>query len=140
MRDDVALMASLGLQAYRFSIAWPRVQPEGRGRFSASGIDFYRQLVEELLAAGIKPFVTLYHWDLPQPLEDAGGSPARETASRFAAYAFGMGSALGPDVAHRGTVNEPWCAAMLGYSAGVHAPGRVEPGADRKSTRLNSSH
>src|SRR3546814_14216765 len=67
MRDDVALMASLGLQAYRFSIAWPRVQPEGRGRFSASGIDFYRQLVEELLAAGIKPFVTLYHWDLPQP-------------------------------------------------------------------------
>src|SRR3546814_9769153 len=104
MRDDVALMASLGLQAYRFSIAWPRVQPEGRGRFSASGIDFYRQLVEELLAAGIKPFVTLYHWDLPQALEDAGGWPARDTASRFADYAFEMGSA------------------------------------DRKSTRLNSSH
>src|SRR3546814_820645 len=127
--DDVALMASLGLQAYRFSIAGPRVQPGGRGRFSASGIDFYRQLVEELLAAGIKPFVTLYHWDLPQALEDAGGWPARDTASRFADYAFEMGSALGPDVAHWGTVNEPWCASMLGYSAGVHAPGRIHPGA-----------
>src|SRR3546814_15289136 len=122
MRDDVALMASLGLQAYRFSIAWPRVQPEGRGRFSASGIDFYRQLVEELLAAGIKPFVTLYHWDLPQALEDAGGWPARDTASRFVGYAFEMGSAPGPDVAHWGTVNEPCCASMLGYSHGVRAP------------------
>src|SRR3546814_11875499 len=80
MRDDVALMASLGLQAYRFSIAWPRVQPEGRGRFSASGIDFYRQLVEELLAAGIQPFVTLYHWDLPPEI---GRASFRERVCQY---------------------------------------------------------
>jgi beta-glucosidase len=129
MRDDVVLMASLGIQAYRFSIAWPRVQPAGRGRTSQPGIDFYRSLVEELLSAGIDPVVTLYHWDLPQPLEDAGGWPARDTAARFADYAFEMGAALGEHVRHWGTVNEPWCASMLGYSAGVHAPGRTNPGA-----------
>lgn len=129
MPDDVALMAELGLQAYRFSIAWPRVQPDGRGRVSASGLDFYRDLVERLLAVGIEPLVTLYHWDLPQALEEAGGWPARDTAKRFADYAHVVGEALGQHVRQWGTVNEPWCASMLGYAAGLHAPGRIEPGA-----------
>ena len=129
MPDDVALMAELGLQAYRFSVAWPRVQPDGRGRISASGLDFYRDLVERLHAVGIEPLVTLYHWDLPQALEDAGGWPARDTAKRFSDYAHVVGEALGATVRHWGTVNEPWCASMLGYSAGVHAPGRVHAGA-----------
>ena len=128
-RSDVALMADLGLQAYRFSISWPRVQPDGKGRTSADGLGFYLELVEALLARGIEPIVTLYHWDLPQALEDDGGWPNRDTASRFADYAFAVAEALGPDVRRWGTLNEPWCAAMLGYSAGVHAPGRTEPGA-----------
>jgi beta-glucosidase len=129
MRDDVALMADLGLPAYRFSVAWPRVQPLGHGPISQAGLDFYRELVEHLLAAGIEPVLTLYHWDLPQPLEDAGGWPARDTAARFADYAHVVGEALGGLVRRWGTINEPWCSAMLGYAAGVHAPGRVEPGA-----------
>jgi beta-glucosidase len=127
--DDVALMAGVGLRAYRFSIAWPRVQPSGSGQFSQSGLDFYRALVDELLAAGIEPAVTLYHWDLPQALEDAGGWPRRDTAGRFADYAAGVASALGDRVGRWSTVNEPWCASMLGYASGVHAPGRVAPGA-----------
>jgi beta-glucosidase len=129
MADDVALLAELGLPAYRFSIAWPRVQPDGRGAPSASGLDFYRSLVDELLAHDIEPFVTLYHWDLPQALEDAGGWPERDTAGRFADYADIVGRALGDRVRHWTTVNEPWCAAMLGYAAGAHAPGRRDPGA-----------
>ena len=129
MAGDVALMARLGLPAYRFSVAWPRVQPDGRGPVSAAGLDFYRALVDELLGHGIEPVLTLYHWDLPQALEDAGGWPARDTAYRFADYAAVVADALGDRVRHWGTVNEPWCAAMLGYAAGVHAPGRTEPGA-----------
>jgi beta-glucosidase len=128
-RDDVALMASLELPAYRFSVAWPRVQPTGRGRVSPSGLGWYRELVEALLEAGIEPVVTLYHWDLPQALEDAGGWPSRDTAARFADYAYAVGEELGSLVRRWGTINEPWCASMLGYAAGVHAPGRVEPSA-----------
>ena len=128
-REDVALMIDLDLPAYRFSVAWPRVQPLGHGPVSRPGLDFYRGLVEELLAGGIEPVLTLYHWDLPQPLEDAGGWPARDTAARFADYAHIVGEALGGVVRRWGTVNEPWCSAMLGYAAGVHAPGRIEPGA-----------
>ena len=129
MADDVALMARLGLPAYRFSIAWPRVQPGGRGAPSRSGLDFYRALVDELLAQGIEPVATLYHWDLPQALEDRGGWPARDTAAHFADYADAVGRALGDRVRRWSTVNEPWCAAMLGHGAGVHAPGRTEPAA-----------
>ncbi|HEX6424873.1 MAG TPA: GH1 family beta-glucosidase [Acidimicrobiales bacterium] len=129
MVDDVALMAQLGLRTYRFSVAWPRVQPEGRGGASAPGLDFYRALVDELLAHDIQPVVTLYHWDLPQALEDDGGWPRRDTALRFADYADMVGRALGDRVDRWSTVNEPWCAAMLGYAAGVHAPGRTDPGA-----------
>jgi len=129
MADDVALLADLGLPAYRFSIAWPRVQPDGRGAPSARGLDFYRALVDELLAHDIEPFVTLYHWDLPQALEDAGGWPERDTAGCFADFADIVGRALGDRVHHWTTVNEPWCAAMLGYGAGTHAPGRGDPAA-----------
>ncbi|WP_051712308.1 GH1 family beta-glucosidase [Spirillospora albida] len=125
--DDIALMADLGLTAYRFSISWPRVQPAGAGRANEEGLDFYRRLVDALLAAGIEPWPTLYHWDLPQPLEDAGGWPERETAHRFADYADLVHAALGDRVRNWTTVNEPWCAAFLGYASGEHAPGRIDP-------------
>lgn len=127
--DDVALLADLGIGAYRFSVAWPRVQPDGRGPISTEGIDFYGALVDALLDAGVEPVVTLYHWDLPQALEDAGGWPDRDTAERFGDYAAVVGAALGDRVRHWGTVNEPWCSSMLGYAAGVHAPGRCDPAA-----------
>ncbi|WP_390891425.1 GH1 family beta-glucosidase [Dactylosporangium roseum] len=123
-REDVALMADLGLQSYRFSIAWPRVQPGGSGPTRQQGLDFYRRLVDELLERDILPWVTLYHWDLPQELEDAGGWPARDTAARFAEYAALVHGALGDRVRHWSTFNEPWCSAFLGYASGVHAPGR----------------
>jgi beta-glucosidase len=128
-RDDVALMADLGLRSYRFSLAWPRVQPGGRGPANQRGLDFYRRLVDELLAAGIEPWVTLYHWDLPDELEQAGGWPARDTAERFAEYAGLAHDALGDRVRFWTTLNEPWCSAFLGYSAGEHAPGRHDPAA-----------
>jgi beta-glucosidase len=122
-RDDVALMRELGLTAYRFSIAWPRVQPDGAGASNSRGLDFYSELVDALLDAGIEPFVTLYHWDLPQALQDAGGWPARATAERFAEYAAIVFDALGDRVRYWATLNEPWCSAFLGYGSGVHAPG-----------------
>ncbi|WP_019631335.1 GH1 family beta-glucosidase [Actinomadura atramentaria] len=128
-REDVALMRDLGLHAYRFSVSWPRVQPTGSGKPNAAGLDFYRRLADELLAAGIEPWPTLYHWDLPSPLEDAGGWPERDTALRFAEYAAAVHDALGDRVRHWTTVNEPWCAAFLGYASGEHAPGRREPAA-----------
>ncbi|WP_112243615.1 GH1 family beta-glucosidase [Kribbella monticola] len=128
-REDVALMSDLGLQAYRFSIAWPRVQPTGRGALNQAGVDFYSRLIDELLAAGIEPWPTLYHWDLPQPLEDAGGWPERDTAERFADYAGAISAVLGDRVRQWTTLNEPWCSAFLGYGSGVHAPGRQDPAA-----------
>jgi beta-glucosidase len=118
--DDVRLMAELGLTAYRFSISWPRVR-------SRAGLDFYDRLVDELLAAGIQPTATLYHWDLPQRLEDAGGWPNRDTVDRFAEYASVVAGRLGDRVAMWNTLNEPWCSAFLGYGAGAHAPGRNSP-------------
>ncbi|MEU7998997.1 GH1 family beta-glucosidase [Micromonospora sp. NPDC049060] len=127
--SDVALMAELGLKSYRFSVSWPRVQPGGTGPANAEGLDFYRRLVDELLGHGIEPWLTLYHWDLPQPLEDVGGWPARDTAARFADYATLVADALGDRVRYWTTLNEPWCSAFLGYGSGVHAPGRSD-GAD----------
>ncbi|MFB9238019.1 GH1 family beta-glucosidase [Plantactinospora siamensis] len=124
--DDVRLMAELGLTAYRFSIAWPRVQPGGRGPANQAGLDFYRRLVDDLLEHGIEPWATLYHWDLPQELEDAGGWPERDTAERFAEYAALTHDALGDRVRNWTTLNEPWCSAFLGYGSGVHAPGRSD--------------
>ncbi|MFJ9542712.1 GH1 family beta-glucosidase [Streptomyces sp. NPDC101225] len=126
-REDVALLAELGLGAYRFSLAWPRIQPTGRGPAVQKGLDFYRRLVDDLLAKGITPVATLYHWDLPQELEDAGGWPERVTAERFAEYAAIAADALGDRVRIWTTLNEPWCSAFLGYGSGVHAPGRTDP-------------
>lgn len=128
-RDDIALMRDLGITAYRFSIAWPRIQPTGSGPVNERGLDFYKDLVDALLEAGIEPWPTLYHWDLPQPLEDAGGWPLRDTASRFAEYASLVAAGLGDRVPRWFTVNEPWCSAFLGYASGDHAPGRREPAA-----------
>jgi beta-glucosidase len=120
---DLDLLAGLGVDAYRFSIAWPRVQPTGSGAVEARGLDHYEQVVDGLLARGLQAHVTLYHWDLPQPLEDAGGWPARDTAARFAEYAAAVHARLGDRVARWATVNEPWVSAFLGYASGVHAPG-----------------
>jgi beta-glucosidase len=125
---DLDLMAELGVRAYRFSIAWPRVQPDGKGAFNEKGLDFYRRLLEGLAARDIEPMVTLYHWDLPQALDDDGGWLARGTASRFAVYAAGVVEELG-DLARRWiTLNEPWCSAFLGYYEGRFAPGHRDYG------------
>jgi beta-glucosidase len=126
MPQDVALLAELGLDTYRFSTSWARVRPDG-GPPNRKGLDFYSRLVDELLAKGIKPWLTLYHWDLPQALEDQGGWTSRDTAYRFADYAQTVHDALGDRVPTWTTLNEPYCAALLGYAGGQHAPGRTEP-------------
>ncbi|MCX4711892.1 GH1 family beta-glucosidase [Streptomyces griseus] len=128
MPEDVELIAGLGVDTYRFSLAWPRIQPGGRGPANEKGLDFYKRLVDELQGRGVTPWITLYHWDLPQELEDAGGWPARDTALRFAEYAALAHEALGDRVEHWTTLNEPWCSAMLGYAYGLHAPGRRDLG------------
>lgn len=120
--DDVALMKSMGLQTYRFSTSWSRVRPDG-GALNAQGVDFYERLVDELLDAGILPWLTLYHWDLPQALQDKGGWAHRDTADRFTEYALDMHDALGDRVNVWTTLNEPWCSSFLSYTAGLHAPG-----------------
>ncbi len=125
-REDVALMRELGLKTYRFSIAWPRLFPTGSGPLNQKGVGFYSRLVDELLAADILPVPTLYHWDLPQALEDAGGWPNRDTAHRFAEYAGAAFETLGDRIQNWLTLNEPWCAAYLGYYNGHHAPGRTD--------------
>ena len=122
-REDVALMADLGLASYRFSVSWPRVIPGGKGPTNAKGLDFYSRLVDELLGAGVAPTLTLYHWDLPAELDDAGGWTNRDTAYRFAEYAAVVAEALGDRVPTWTTLNEPWCSAFLGYADGEHAPG-----------------
>jgi beta-glucosidase len=128
-RDDVALMKELGLQTYRFSTSWSRVRPDG-GAVNPRGLDFYRRLVDELLDAGILPWLTLYHWDLPQALQEKGGWANRDTADLFTEYALTMHDALGDRVNVWTTLNEPWCASFLSYTAGLHAPGHysVEEG------------
>ena len=126
-REDVALMAQLGLSAYRFSIAWPRIQPDGRGRADRRGLDFYAGLADELRHNGITPVATLYHWDLPQALQDRGGWGQRDTARRFAEYAALTAEALGDRVDVWTTLNEPWCSAFLGHASGEHAPGDTDP-------------
>ena len=141
LESDLDLMASLGLEAYRFSIAWPRIQPLGSGEPNQAGLDFYGRLVDGLLARGIRPIATLYHWDLPQALEDEGGWTNRETAYRFAEYATIVGTALGDRVATWTTLNEPWCSAYLGYGSGAHAPGRADPLAALQAVHhLNLAH
>lgn len=141
VEDDLALLVELGVTSYRFSIAWPRVQPTGSGAVNPAGLDHYARLVDRLLELGIRPLPTLYHWDLPQPLEDAGGWPVRDTALRFADYSGLVADRLADRVQVWATHNEPWCTAFLGYAAGVFAPGRREPDAAyRAAHHLLLSH
>jgi beta-glucosidase len=126
-REDVALMAELGLRAYRFSVAWPRIVPDGDGAIEARGLAFYRRLVDALRAEGIEPVVTLYHWDLPQALQDRGGWVNRSTVEAFTRYARVVHDELGDAVGIWTTMNEPWCSAFLGYGSGDHAPGLTDP-------------
>ncbi|MGE0139730.1 MAG: GH1 family beta-glucosidase [Ilumatobacteraceae bacterium] len=123
-RDDIGMMSALGLTGYRFSVAWPRVMPDGRGRVNSRGLDFYERLVDALLDAGITPYPTLYHWDLPQALEDRGGWTARSTAVAFAEYTEAVVDRLGDRVQDWMTINEPYVVANHGYLTGEHAPGR----------------
>jgi len=125
--QDVDVIASLGVDAYRFSIAWPRVQPDGKGAWNEKGLAFYDKLVDRLLAKGLKPHATLYHWDLPQALQEQGGWGSRDTTDRFAEYADVMGRRLGDRVATICTHNEPWCTAYLGNHTGQFAPGFQDP-------------
>jgi beta-glucosidase len=139
--QDLDLLSELGVGAYRFSVAWPRIQPTGSGAAVQAGLDFYSRLVDGLLERGIAPVATMYHWDLPQTLEDAGGWTARDTALRFGDYAEHLVGALGDRVSQWTTLNEPWCAAYLGYASGVHAPGRQEPAAALAAVHhLNLAH
>jgi beta-glucosidase len=126
-RDDIELMDDLGLGAYRFSISWPRIQPTGSGRVNQKGIDHYRKICDALAAKNIRPAITLYHWDLPYALQDAGGWPLRDTASRFADYATVMFDAFKDLDADWFTINEPKTTAFQGYRDGVHAPGIQDP-------------
>ena len=135
-RDDVQMMADLGLQAYRFSIAWPRILPTGRETAPLeAGLDFYDRLVDALLAKQITPWATLYHWDLPQALEDRGGWRSRETVEAFVRYAGVVADRLGDRVKHWITINEPWCVAVLGHESGEHAPGLTD-----RAEMLSAAH
>ena len=125
-REDVALMAQLGLADYRFSVSWTRILPADGGPVNAAGLDFYSRLTDELLQQGIRPLVTLYHWDLPQYLQDRGGWLDRDTATRFAEFAVVVAERLGDRVPAFTTLNEPWCSAFLGYASGEHAPGQTD--------------
>lgn len=125
-REDVELMDDLGLQSYRFSVAWPRVMPDGV-TLNPAGLDFYSRLVDSLLERDIVPWLTLYHWDLPQTLQDAGGWPARDTALRFVDYSAAVHDALGDRVSYWTTLNEPICSSFFGYGDGHHAPGHKNP-------------
>jgi beta-glucosidase len=140
-RDDVGIMAGLGLNAYRFSVSWPRVIPGGIGPPNHKGLDFYSRLVDALLERKIRPFVTLYHWDLPQAMEDRGGWGARETAAAFGEYAALMGRTLGDRVKDWITLNEPLATTTAGYIFGIHAPGKRDPAlAFQVSHHLNLAH
>jgi beta-glucosidase len=134
--DDLALLRAMSCTSYRFSIAWPRIQPQGHGRPLPAGLDHYRRMVESLLAAGIRPLPTLFHWDLPQALEDAGGWPARDTASRFADYAGHVVAALGDLVQDWVLLNEPSVFTTMGYWVGIHAPGVRDPEAFLRATHV----
>ena len=139
--EDVDLVASYGLNAYRFSVAWPRIQPEGRGTPNQKGIDFYRRLCERLVEHGIRPAATLYHWDLPQALQDRGGWQSRDIVERFAEYAAIVYDALGDGVAWWITHNEPWVFAAVGHRMGIHAPGLHDAEAElRVAHHLLLSH
>lgn len=128
-REDIELMRWLGVSAYRFSTSWSRIMPGGDGNPNTAGLDFYDRLVDALLAAGIEPFVTLNHWDMPAELMDDGGWASRDTVGAFVEYAEAVTARLGDRVSHWATHNEPWCIATLGYEEGCHAPGGTDPAA-----------
>jgi beta-glucosidase len=139
--QDIVLMKSLNIQSYRFSITWPRILPQGRGQVNQAGLDFYSRLVDGLLEAGITPFVTLYHWDLPQALQDEGGWPVRSTAEAFVEYSEVVSRHLGDRVKHWITHNEPWCISFLSHQIGEHAPGWQDwPAAIRTAHHVLLSH
>ena len=139
--QDLELIRSLEVDAYRFSVAWPRVQATGAGPWNAQGLDFYDRLVDRLLSRGLQPHLTLYHWDLPQALQETGGWANRDTAFRFATYAEAVARRLGDRVASIATHNEPWCTAVLGHQTGQFAPGfRDEAMAVQVSHHLLLSH
>ncbi len=139
--EDIELMAKLGVNAYRFSLAWPRIIPDGRGKVNEAALDYYRRLIDALLEAGIEAYITLYHWDLPQILEERGGWASRDTAFAFAEYARVCFDAFSPKVRRWVTLNEPFCTAHNGYLYGVHAPGRNDPeAAIRAIHHLNLAH
>jgi beta-glucosidase len=133
-KDDIALLKQLNLKTYRFSIAWPRIQPTGTGPANSRGLDYYKRVTDALLEAGIRPFPTLYHWDLPQTLEDAGGWPNRDTANRFADYVSIVARALGDRIGQWAVFNEPKTFTAVGYWNGTHAPGRKDWPAFLKAT------
>lgn len=138
--EDVKLMAELGIRHYRFSVSWPRIHP-AEGQTSREGLAFYRSLLDELKRHGIEPLVTIYHWDLPQWIEDEGGWANRRTVERFERFADVLFREFGADVPKWITINEPWCAAMLGYGTGEHAPGKTDWGeAIRASHHLLLAH
>jgi beta-glucosidase len=139
--DDVAAMAEIGLTAYRFSFAWPRIIPTGTGEVNTEGFAFYHRLLDELEKHGIEPIATLYHWDLPQALEDKGGWPVRETAEAFVEYARVMATEFKDRIRFWSTFNEPWCTSFLGYGSGAHAPGRSDHADSLAATHhLNLAH
>src|SRR4029450_2549183 len=125
--EDVELMAGLAVAGYRFSLAWPRLQPDGRGALNDAGVDFYSRLVDALLAKGIRPWGTLYHWDLPQALQDEGGWPERAPAERFPEYAPAVYERLHDRVRHWTTLNEPWVSGFIGPAPRRHAPRLEDP-------------
>ena len=132
--EDLDLMAEIGLKAYRFSVAWPRIQPDGSGPANEKGLDFYRRLVDGLRQRSIEPMLTLYHWDLPQALQERGGWTSRETSERFAEYGGIVYEALSDSVAYWITLNEPWVSAWMGHAYGTHAPGMKDPSAALSAT------
>ena len=132
-KEDIALLSDMGIQAYRFSTAWPRIFPDGTGKVNKKGLDFYDRIVDELLKRKIEPYVCLFHWDLPQALQDKGGWPNRDTAGHFAEYARVVAGRLGDRVNTWFTHNEPWVAAFVGHFLGDHAPGKKDIGAAVKS-------
>ncbi len=139
--EDVALLRDLGVSTYRFSLAWPRLQPTGSGPLNPAGIAFYDRLLDTLAEHNIAPWITLYHWDLPQALEERGGWPERDTAQRFVDYAMAVHERFADRVTDWTTLNEPWCSAFLGYASGHHAPGRQDPEASiRAAHHLMLAH
>jgi beta-glucosidase len=122
-KEDVAIMRELGIEGYRFSLAWPRLLPDGTGKIEPRGFDFYNRLIDELLENGIEPLITAYHWDLPQVLQDQGGWANRNIVDQFENYSHHIATAFGDRVKDWITINEPWCVSWLGYMSGIHAPG-----------------